>query len=235
MRKDARCVTTKRVKEIPNLLTYLRLVLIPVFVFLMVDPTPAMRFGALAVFLLAAITDYFDGILARKFSAVSDLGKLLDPLADKILVMAALVMLLAQRSDLYGDPWVPGWMVVLVLAREIWVTGLRSLAASQGVIVEASTAGKAKSFLQMVAITFLILHEVKFSVLGAVITCQLIGLYLLLVSIALSLWGAIEYTVEILGGYKRLSSPSLEGGSAAPPPAQGAAGEKSQPSPFEIN
>src|SRR5262245_55607250 len=125
-------------QNIPNILTFLRLALIPLFVVLMIDPNPELTHAATLVFIIAAFTDYLDGVLARKFSAVSEFGKLADPLADKILVMAALVMLVAQRSDVYGEPWVPGWMVVLILAREIWVTGLRAVAASRGVIVAAS-------------------------------------------------------------------------------------------------
>src|SRR5262249_9731081 len=113
------------VQRLPNYLTFFRLALVPVFVVLMLEPSEYMVFLAIIVFVVAAITDYVDGIIARSFGAVSDFGKLLDPLVDKILVMAALVMLVAQRSDVDGTPWVPGWMVVLVMARELWVTGLR--------------------------------------------------------------------------------------------------------------
>src|SRR5262245_57339044 len=137
------------VQRLPNWLTFLRLGLIPVFVFLMVEPSRWMVDLAMIVFIVAAFTDYIDGIIARRYGAVSDFGKLLDPLADKILVMAALVMLASQRSDTYGEPWVPGWMVVMVLAREIWVTGLRAVASARGVVVAASTTGKFKSGLQM--------------------------------------------------------------------------------------
>lgn len=205
------------VKKLPNWLTYLRLALIPLFVLLLVDPTPAMVTAAVVVFIVAACTDYIDGAIARRFGAISDIGKLLDPLADKILVMAGLVMLAAQRSDVYGEPWVPGWMVVLVLAREIWVTGIRGVAAAQGVVVAARGAGKVKSGLQMVAVVLLLLHETQFSVGEREFTCQFIGLNLLLVSIAFSLWGAVEYTIEVLRVPK----------SEQNTPAQGVTGESS--------
>jgi len=114
--------------------------------------------------------------------------------------MAALVMLVAQRSEIDGTPWVPGWMVVLVLAREIWVTGVRALAASKGVIVAAGTAGKVKSSFQMVAIVLLLLHDYPVALFGLSIPSQILGLNALLVSIILSYWGAIDYTLTVFGG-----------------------------------
>ena len=185
-------------QRLPNWLTYLRLALIPVFVVLMIDPSPKMVFAAALIFVFASFTDYVDGIIARRFGGVSDFGKLLDPLADKILVMAGLVMLVAQRSDAYGTPWVPGWMVVLVLAREIWVTGLRGLAASQGVVVQAGATGKLKSGFQMFGITLLLLHDRPLSLLRLDWSCQFVGLNLLLISIGFSLYSAAEYTWAIL-------------------------------------
>jgi len=155
---------------------------------------------ATGVFILGALTDLFDGIIARRYSAVSDAGKLLDPVADKVLVMAALVMLLAQRSEVDGSPWVPAWMVVLVLAREIWVTGLRGVAAKRGVVVAASSAGKVKSALQMVAIVLLLLHDYPLNVFGAAIPSQIFGLNALLLSIVVSYWGAVDYTLVVFAG-----------------------------------
>ncbi len=190
--------SASRWKNVPNYLTFFRLALVPVFVLSLLDPTPTMLYLAVGIFIIAAITDYIDGIIARAFGAISDFGKLLDPLVDKVLVMAALVMLVAQRSDVDGTPWVPGWMVVLVLAREIWVTGLRAVAASQGIIVAAKVAGKFKSGLQMVAIVFLLLHQTPITVFDRETTCQFIGLNLLFLSIIFSYWGAYEYTHAIL-------------------------------------
>jgi CDP-diacylglycerol---glycerol-3-phosphate 3-phosphatidyltransferase len=185
-------------QRLPNWLTFLRLFLIPLFVFLMHDPSPSMELASACVFVVAALTDVFDGMIARRFSAVSDLGKLLDPLADKILVMSALVMLVAQRSDISGRPWIPGWWVVLILAREIWVTGLRGVAASRGIVVAANDTGKVKSVFQMVAIVFLLLRGMEIRVFGFVFTGQAIGLNLLLISLFFAIWGAAEYTALVL-------------------------------------
>jgi CDP-diacylglycerol--glycerol-3-phosphate 3-phosphatidyltransferase len=188
-------------KQIPNILTYIRLALIPVFVALMVSPTRAMVDAAALVFILAAITDLFDGILARKWGAVSDLGKLLDPLADKILVMAGLVMLVSQRGAYDSAPWIPGWMVVLIMSRELWVTGIRGVAATRGIVVPAGNAGKLKSVLQMVAIVCVMIFDRKITLLGYKFTFQLLGLNLLLLSIMFSVWGAVDYTIRALGPF----------------------------------
>ncbi len=186
-------------KLLPNIITLVRILLIPIFVVLMVSPSEEMLYAAIGVFITAAVTDYIDGFLARKWNVVTKLGKLLDPLADKILVLSALVMLVAQRSDFDGAPWIPGWIVVLVLAREIWVTGLRSVAAASGVVVAAGSSGKVKSFLQMIAIVFLLLHHQKaFMVQNTTITCQHVGVQLMIASLVFSYWGAVEYTMSIL-------------------------------------
>jgi CDP-diacylglycerol--glycerol-3-phosphate 3-phosphatidyltransferase len=194
------------VKQIPNWLTLFRIGLVPLLVVLLIDPSPGMVRMAFAVFIVAVATDFIDGALARRLNAITDFGKLLDPLADKLLVMAALVMLATQRTQEYGDAWVPGWLVVVVLAREFWVTGLRAVAASRGIVVAAKQAGKFKSGFQMVAIAFLFLHDYAFRVFGQSVSCQLIGLNLLLVSVAFSYWGAAEYTVEIFGLSKASSA-----------------------------
>lgn len=187
------------VERLPNWITYLRLAVIPLFVALLAnDPSRTMVILATILFVFAALTDYVDGYIARRYGAVSDIGKLLDPLADKILVLAALVMLTSLRSDVFGDPWVPGWLVVLVLARDVWVTGLRAVAASQGVIVAASASAKWKSGLQMVAIVLLLLHDLRLPLPWVVVSAQYVGIKLLVISLVLSYWTAIEYTSEIL-------------------------------------
>lgn len=184
-------------KKLPNWLTFLRLALIPVMVVFLVDPSRLSLNIAAVIFVLAAVTDYADGILARRYAAITDFGKLFDPLADKILVMAALIMLVSVRDE-QCVPFVPGWMVVLILAREFWVTGLRAYAAKSGNVVAAKSGGKVKSFLQMVAILALMLHDYSFSLFGLEVTYQFIGLNILLVSLAFSYISAFDYSVSIL-------------------------------------
>jgi len=186
------------IKQIPNWLTYIRLGLVPLFVILLLDPSGGTAKAAGVVFIIAAITDFLDGFIARKMGAESDFGKLMDPLVDKMLVLSALIMLVSLRSLESGNSWVPGWMVVLVVVREIWVTGLRGVAASRGVVVPAGIWGKLKSALQMVAIPMVLFYDVEISLLGLNLTSQVWGLNLLLVSIVCSYIGAYEYTASIL-------------------------------------
>ncbi len=188
-------------KQLPNWLTFLRLVLIPVFVALLIDPTRVGLNWAAVIFVFAAITDYADGWFARRYKAVTDFGKLFDPLADKILVMAALVMLVGLRDE-SCQSYVPAWMVVLILARELWVTGLRAFAARDGSVVAAKAGGKVKSFLQMVSILLLLLNDYSFHVLGARWTCQFVGLNLLVISLAFSYVSAVDYSLAILAPHK---------------------------------
>lgn len=199
-------------EHIPNGLTCLRLALIPVFVFLMTWPGDKPYPLAGVVFAAAALTDFIDGYLARRWNVVSDFGKLFDPLADKILVMAALVLMVAQTSELTGDPWIPAWIVVLVLAREIWVTGVRGFAANKGLIIPAAQSGKWKSFLQMMAILLFFFRGVEVPYVEPTMYLPTVGMMLLYISVLLSYWGAIDYTWQAL----------IEPGPARPTPRKSA-------------
>jgi len=135
----------------PNLLTGARIAAVPVVVLLLCFPGPwASFFGAL-VFMLAGATDFLDGFLARRHRLVSRLGKFMDPLADKLLVSAALIMLIPLER-------VPAWMAFVIVGRELAVTGLRGLAAAEGIILAPDRWAKAKTLFQMAALTALILH-----------------------------------------------------------------------------
>lgn len=131
--------------NLPNKLTVARLVMVPVFVVLMSFEHWLMYIGGYLVFTVASITDYLDGKIAREQNLITDFGKLMDPLADKVLMAAAFVMAM-EMSAL----WVPGWTIVAILAREFLVTGARSMAAPQGQAIAANDWGKLKTVLQMV-------------------------------------------------------------------------------------
>lgn len=185
------------IAQIPNWLTIGRLLATPFLVILLNDPAPWMVTVAVVVFICAAVTDLLDGFIARRWGVISDFGALVDPLADKLLVMTALVMLVSQRDFSTGEPWVPAWMVVIILAREIWITGLRGVAAARGMILAADTMGKWKSLLQMVAIPSLLLPDVRLSLGAFDANGRVLGLSLLMVSIVLSLWSGCEYTLAV--------------------------------------
>src|SRR5271165_1889035 len=181
--------------NIPNLLTFGRIVAIPFFVWLLDVPTPVRGFWAAILFTLAAITDLLDGYLARKLGVVSVLGKFLDPLADKLIVMAALVWLVPMGR-------VPAWVVVLLLARELSVTGLRSVAASEGVVISAGHEGKTKTALQMIGIVALVLgYPYHLSYLGldlGVVDMVHVGRSLIYLSLLFSFASAAQY-VRLFG------------------------------------
>ena len=131
--------------NLPNRLTLTRCVLAAIFVVLMSFPSTPTYIVAYIVFTAAAITDHFDGRIARKYNLITNFGKLMDPVADKVLMLAAFVMLM-QVEEL----WIPGWAVVTILAREFLITGARTLAAAEGLTLPANSYGKAKTVLQMV-------------------------------------------------------------------------------------
>src|SRR3954447_12874202 len=138
----------------PNVLTGIRIAIIPVIVWLLNDPGRVAGFVAALLFFLACLTDYYDGYLARKYGIVTTLGKFLDPLADKLIVASALIMLAAMPcgSAAPCDPRVPAWLVVVIVGRELAVTGLRAIALGEGITLGAEELGKYKMIFQMFAI-----------------------------------------------------------------------------------
>ncbi len=138
--------------NLPNALTLLRIFLVPFLVVVLLTKFEGREIVALAIFLLATATDFFDGWLARRRSEITTLGTLLDPIADKLLISAAFISLVEVGM-------VPAWMVVVVVGREFAVTGLRSIASGQGIVIAASPWGKAKMASQITAISLLILSE----------------------------------------------------------------------------
>ncbi|MGD1968050.1 MAG: CDP-diacylglycerol--glycerol-3-phosphate 3-phosphatidyltransferase [Desulfobacterales bacterium] len=159
----------------PNLLTLFRIAAVPIIIILMLFPNRICVFLAALVFSAAAITDYLDGFYARKRNMVTTLGKVMDPVADKLLVSSAFIMLAALH-------WVPAWMVCIIIGRELAVTGLRNIIAGKGEDLSASNLGKFKTGFQIAAIIPLMIH---YPFLG--LNVQAIG--------NLFLWGALVFTI----------------------------------------
>lgn len=137
--------------NLANKLTVIRMILVPVFlVFLVFDCIPYGKLVATALFIIASITDKLDGYIARSRNQVTNFGKFMDPLADKLLVTAALISLVELKC-------IPAWAVVVIIAREFAVSGLRTIAASDGTVIAASWWGKIKTVIQMIAIILLLL------------------------------------------------------------------------------
>lgn len=168
----------------PNKLTILRVLLVPVFIWaLLSDMLPL----ALAVFVIASLTDQLDGHLARKYNQVTTFGKLMDPLADKILTISALVCFLEVKAD-----FIYSWMVMIIIARELIVTGIRQLAMGENTVIAASAWGKAKTVSQLVAIIAVMLDMIIPLRYGSF--C--LTFWLIIIAVVLTVYSGIDYVVK---------------------------------------
>ncbi len=176
-----------RVRHLPNLITAARFLLTGLLaVLLMFEQTTSMAFFAWLVFCIAAGSDWVDGYVARRYEAVTVLGKLMDPLADKVLVAAALIMLIPLGR-------LPAWIALVILSREMLVTGLRAVASTSGIVVAASGLGKIKSIMQYIGLGTLIF---PLGVLPIPYLYQ-IGLGLVYVALVLTVWSGIDYFYKL--------------------------------------
>jgi CDP-diacylglycerol--glycerol-3-phosphate 3-phosphatidyltransferase len=190
-RKRRRRSMSEDAFNLPNLLTMGRMAVIPLVILLIDRGSPKDCWWAALVYSAAALTDLIDGWLARRMHVVSVLGKFLDPLADKLLVMAVLIYMIPMGR-------ISTWAVALLLAREISVTGLRSIASSEGVVIAAGDDGKTKTALQMVGILCLILGYPYHLTLGpldlGMVDLVYVGRALVYVSLVFSILSALSYT-----------------------------------------
>ncbi|MCM3732096.1 CDP-diacylglycerol--glycerol-3-phosphate 3-phosphatidyltransferase [Fictibacillus nanhaiensis] len=158
--------------NLPNKITVSRIFLIPVFMIILLggfdwgswkmagEELPVTHFVAALIFIIASCTDWVDGYYARKYHLVTNLGKFLDPLADKLLVSAAFIALVELGAA-------PAWMIIIILSREFAVTGIRAVAAAEdGEVIAASQMGKIKTWIQIIAISALLLHNLPFAWVG---------------------------------------------------------------------
>ncbi|BCA79698.1 CDP-diacylglycerol--glycerol-3-phosphate 3-phosphatidyltransferase [Desulfuromonas sp. AOP6] len=178
----------------PNVLTLGRMAAVPLLVILLLFDGPTASLWAAIVFALASLTDWLDGYLARKWDIVTVLGKFLDPLADKLLVMAALIMMIPMGR-------VPAWAVFVILAREISITGLRSIASAEGIVIAASPLGKYKTIFQVVAIIGLLLHYDYFWFFGVEwnllqVNMHNVGTFFFAVALVLTIWSGLDYLLK---------------------------------------
>lgn len=172
----------------PNLLTLFRILTAPVLVYLLTFTGPVPSALAAGVFFLATMSDCLDGYIARQYGSGTTLGKFLDPLADKIVVCAVLIML----AGIARTPRVPAWMVVVMVGRELFVTGLRAVAAVEGEVMGADDLGKYKMALQAIAIHGLLIHYTYFY-----IDFFRGGLFVLWIAMVLAVWSAGAYYTRV--------------------------------------
>jgi CDP-diacylglycerol--glycerol-3-phosphate 3-phosphatidyltransferase len=194
--------------SLPNLVTMGRVALIPGTLFFIDNYSPLRSFIAALLYLVSASTDALDGYLARSRGQVSVLGKFLDPLADKLLVTAVLVFMV-------GLGRVPAWIVVVMIARDLAVNGLRSVASAEGLVIAASDGGRIKTALQLVALMMLLVHF-RYPILGMDVSVDYhqVGMSILYVSLAMSVLTGIDYMRRFIAVLTRAEPPPP----AAPPP-----------------
>lgn len=176
----------QQILSLPNGLTIIRVLAIPIILFLLFYPGPICQFITAVFFLLVAVTDTLDGYLARRRGVVTTLGKFLDPLADKLLIVTSLIALIPARG-------IPFWMVIVIVGREIAVTGLRGIAVSQDIVISASALGKYKTIFEVASIFFLILNGKYFGM-----NFHSVGMGLLWVALMLAVFSGIYYFKKFL-------------------------------------
>ena len=189
--------------NLPNKITVARILLIPIMIIIPFFGLENIIFGdvtlgnfiVLIIFLVASFTDFLDGYLARKNNLVTTFGKFLDPIADKLLVLAALIMLVEQGI-------VPGWIPIIIAAREFIVSGIRMLAAGEGNVIAASWLGKVKTVSQMVAISLAFLSTNKFmqfidgSLNGFGLALNILMSLGMIISVVATIWSGLDYFIK---------------------------------------
>ncbi len=188
--------TPSPIFNIPNMLTMMRIAAIPLMAAILMSPSKSAGFWAAALFSIASITDWLDGYLARRMGIVTVFGKFLDPIADKLIVMAAMIMILPFNR-------VPAWMVLVILGREIIVTGLRSIASSEGIVIQASDLGKYKTIFQITAIIGLLLHYDYNWFFGIqhpllLVNMHNAGMFFLWIAFILTVWSGVDYLARFM-------------------------------------
>ena len=171
--------------NLPNKLTVARVCMVPLFMVALMLNTEVSRVVATVIFALASFTDMLDGKITRKYYLITNFGKLMDPLADKILTAAAMVCLV-ELGDLAA------WIVVIILFREYAITGLRSVAASENIVVAANIWGKVKTVCQMIALMLLMLKPQIVALCGVNL-----GLILMYVALLLTVYSGVDYVVKL--------------------------------------
>jgi CDP-diacylglycerol--glycerol-3-phosphate 3-phosphatidyltransferase len=176
----------------PNAISLFRIALIPLLLYFLTDPGRGPAAVAGGLFFLASLSDYFDGYLARRGGTITTLGKYLDPLADKLIVATALIMLVGMDRE----PRAPTWLVALLVGRELEVTGLRAIASSEGLTLGAEELGKYKTIFQIFALHGLLIHY-AYGPSFFRIDFYAAGIFFLWISAIVSLWSAGDYHVRV--------------------------------------
>ena len=171
--------------NLPNSITLLRLAVIPVLFLLLLNPGRVLSMVIAVLFIIASITDLIDGYVARKYNIVTTMGKFLDPVADKLVVTTAMIMMIPIDR-------IPAWIVAIIIMRDLLVDGLRSIASADGLVIDASRLGKQKTLCQIIAVSALLIHyDTVFS-----LDAHAVGIVVLYCALALTVWSGADYFMK---------------------------------------
>ena len=174
----------RRIFNLPNTISMLRIGVIPVLFFLLLSPGPLMSLVIAVLFIIAALTDLLDGYIARRYQIVTTMGKFLDPIADKLIVNTAMIMMIPIGR-------IPAWIVAIIVIRDFAVDGIRTIASSEGIVIEASPLGKRKTLCQIFAVSALMIH---YPFIGA--DAHSVGMVILSIALVLTIVSGTEYLVK---------------------------------------
>ena len=166
----------------------LRIGMIPILFLLILNPGRILSLIIAILFIIAAVTDLLDGYIARKYGIVTRMGKLLDPLADKLIVSTAMIMLIPIGR-------IPAWIVAIIIIRDLSVDGLRSIASTEGFVIHASRLGKRKTLCQIFAVSALLIHYPLFGV-----SAHAVGIVILYLALILTVWSGVDYFLKFHKG-----------------------------------
>jgi len=174
--------------NLPNAITLLRIGVIPVLFFPLTAPGEMWSFIIALIFICAAVTDLLDGYIARKYQIVTTMGKFLDPVADKIIVNTAMILMIPIGR-------IPAWVVAIIIIRDFVVDGMRSIASSEGLVIDASGLGKQKTLCQIIAVSALMIHYPLFG-----LDAHAVGIVVLYVALFLTLYSGADYSIKFYNG-----------------------------------
>lgn len=176
----------RRIINLPNTITIVRLCIIPILFFLLLSPDQTWSLVVAFLFIAAALTDLLDGYVARRYEIVTTMGKFLDPIADKLVINTAMVLMIPIGR-------ISAWIVAIIIIRDFFVDGIRTIATSEGVVIQASWLGKQKTLCQVFAVSALMIH---YPFLGA--DAHTVGTILLLLALVLSVYSGLDYFMKFL-------------------------------------
>ena len=185
---DRRMSKNREIFNLPNSITLARISVVPFLFFLLAPPGPFWSLVLAALFVLASITDFLDGFIARKYNMITTMGKFLDPLADKLIINSAMILMIPNG-------WIDAWIVVIIIMRDLIVDGIRSIASSEGIYIQASILGKQKTLAQIIAVTALMIH---YPFLG--LDAHFVGTIILYVALLLTIYSGMDYFIKVYRG-----------------------------------